>query len=163
MSLRSSSMELSDPATPDTSIEVQDTSNRRKSGRARHKPVLLSQDPNLVQPDRAGSAKRKLAEVGDDGIEDAQQADESDADSNPEEEEEQVKPRKKAAKREKPAQKRPKPNKGAGAGASKSLPVRPAVNGVRKTVKARKTRPQVQIEAIDETDGLYGRHDRRSQ
>lgn len=162
MSVRSSSMDPPDRVTPDTSVEIQDTSNRRKSGRARHKPVLLSQDPNLAQSSRAGSAKRKLAALGDDtGEGEAERdedegADSKDSESSPAEEELRVN-RKNPSKKlgTKRAQKKAKTNDVAGT--STTLPVRPAVNGVKKASRPRKAPSKASATEPDEADGLFGK------
>ena len=148
-------MDHSDPATPETSVEAQDTSNRRKSGRTRHKPVLLQQDPNVTQSTRAGSAKRKLADFRDeDGNGEDGDTDEDSEQSESDPDEEEVKERKKKATRKvasKPAPKKSRPNDIA----SKSLPVRPAVNGVKKAAKPRKAPPRLSGLG-DLGSGLYG-------
>lgn len=151
-------MEGSDTGTPDTSMEIHDTSNRRKSGRARTKPVLLSQDPNVMQTGRAGSAKRKRArpqdlEGGDEEDDEDDDEDSEDGESSPDEEELKER-RKRAAKKRapKPASKKPKTSDSG----ITTLPVRPAVNGLKKVAKSQKVVNRKTAVAISENDGLFG-------
>ena len=153
-------MDPSDPPTPDTSIEVQDTSNRRRSGRARQKPVLLQEDPNVMPTTRGGSAKRKLADYRDRENGDEQDADsDSEGDSgesDPDEEELKEKRRKTAKKAAaKPAIKKPKTSNAIKATV---LPVRPAVNGVKKSAKPRKATAPRTSAIVGDATGLYGRN-----
>lgn len=151
-------MELSDPATPDTSFEMHDSHNRRKSGRQRQKPVLLQRDPNLSQVSNGIGAKRKLKETHEGDHEDAGDADEdedegtSPGESDPDEEE--LKERRKRASKKGPAKSAPKKPKISNATIT-NLAVRPAVNGAKKSSKPKKPRAKAVGNAEDEGSGLY--------
>jgi cohesin complex subunit SA-1/2 len=148
-------MDLSDPTTPNSSIDMNGTANRRKSGRVRQKPVLLNKDPNIPQITSSG-AKRKRADtfvkdVG--GLSDG----DMDEESSPEEsdpDEEELKERRRRTKKapSKPASKKPK----AGSGLSMNLAVRPAINGVKKTSRPKQPRARPVKNAADDGTGLYG-------
>ena len=134
-------MELSNPA-----ILATDAIDRRKSGRAKQKPVLYQQDPT-VPITTNGSGKRKRAEtvnadvddVDDvDGSENESTIDESDGDPD----EEELKEKRRALKIKnvpiRPAAKKPKKN----LGAVTNMPMRPATNGIKKVAKPKKPRAQ---------------------
>ena len=151
-------MELSDPATPGT-----DAINRRKSGRAKQKPLLYQQDPNIPIVSN-GSGKRKRAEsvavdANDvDNVDDSEEesiTDESDGDPD----EEELKEKRRTEAKAKTALTRPltkKPKKTPSA--TTNLPMRPATNGVKKVSKPRKPRAKPRTNNIAETDeeGLFG-------
>lgn len=150
-------MDHSDPLTPDTSMEVHETSNRRKSGRARQAPVLLSQDPNLV-PNSTNGAKRKRTEVvGGDattpGGEDESEEESEDDDSDPDEEE--LKERRTKTPKKRASKPAPKKSKTGGPTTTK-LAVRPAANGVRKASKAQKSKARPTGAAAMDGTGLFG-------
>lgn len=157
MTTTSPSMDHSDPSTPDTSMEVHDTSTRRKSGRARQAPVLLSQDPKLTQRPVNG-AKRKWTELRGGGSpnvwNEEDSNDESDEDESDPDEEELKDRRKKASKKvaSKPA---PKRSKTAGP-TTTNLAVRPAANGVRKASRAPKSKARPSGAAAVDGSGLFG-------
>lgn len=150
-----STMEMSDP--PSSSAAAQDAPNRRKSGRAIHKPVLYQGDPN-VSISTNGSAKRKRPEktavdAEDDlGDESSSGGNESDPD-----EEELKEKRRRAGKGKKtlnkPAAKKPKMTKDD----PLKLAMRPATNGVKKPSKPRKPRAKVNVPAGEggESNRLY--------
>jgi len=148
-------MELSDPATPDTSLELHDPSNRRKSGRTRQQPVLLQQDPNLSQVSNGNSAKRKRAELRGGDL-DELSADELDEESSSDEsdpDEEELKERRRKTKKAppKPAAKKPK----TGSATTTTLAVRPAVNGLKTASKPKKPSARPVKNAADGGTGLY--------
>ena len=149
-------MDQSDPATPETSVEAPDTSNRRKSGRTRQKPVLLSQDPNVVQNVRAGSAKRKLAQFQDqeEGEPDADEVDDPSNNDDSDPDEEELKERRRKAPRKTAPKQAPKKSK-VSASTATSLPVRPAINGVKKNAKPRRA-DTVKKGLADGGTGLFG-------
>ena len=149
-------MELSDPASPKYSAN--DAINRRKSGRAKQKPVLYQQDPNISIVSNA-SGKRKRAELqGGDVVNDNEDGSEeestvSESDGDPDEEELKEKRRRVAKSKKghsKPAAKKPKTS----ADATTKLPMRPATNGVKKA-KTWKPRAR-QNAAVEDGTGLYG-------
>ena len=148
LAARFSSMSPSSPAgTPDTSLELQDdtTSNRRKSGRVRSKPTLLSDDQHRSQASNGNKRKRVVSRRGD--LEDASSEGGSESSDESPDEEELRERRKKARK---PAIKMSK------AAGTSTLAMRPATNGVKRPAKAKKSRAKVGVaEAGDET-GLYG-------
>ena len=151
MPIRLASMDLSDPATPNSSIDMNGTANRRKSGRAKHKPVLLNKDPNIPQVTSSGAKRKRadtLAEPSDADMDEESSPDESDPD------EEELKERRRKAKRapSKPAPKKPK----AGPGLTTNLAVRPAVNGVKKTSRPKQPRARPVKNTADDGAGLYG-------
>ena len=152
------SMNLSDPATPNGSIDMNGTTSRRKSGRVRQKPVLINKDPNIPQISSSG-AKRKRAdtiaeeveELSDAGLDEESSPEESDPDD-----EELKEKRRKANKTKKapnkPATKKPK----AGPKLTTNLAVRPAVNGVKTTSRPKQHRARLLKNAADDGTGLYG-------
>ena len=136
-------MELSDPATPDTSLDLASTTNRSKSGRSIRQPVLLNKDPNIPQLVGGVSGKRKRMDVSaQDTLDssDPESEDEaSDEESDPDEEE--LKERRRKASRQKKAPtksvtKKPR----TGPALTTNLAVRPAVNGVKKNAKPKQQR-----------------------
>lgn len=157
MTTRSSSMDLPESATPDTSIEMEDTSNRRKSGRARQKPQLLSQpDPDMSTASNGSGQKRKRINDVDGTLEvpsnEEPESESSDAGSDPDEEE--LKDRRRKAKRQssRPAPKKSKSSKPK----PTALAVRPALNGSKRTTKIPRSRAQI-ANAADDGTGLYGK------
>ncbi|KAL8671901.1 MAG: hypothetical protein Q9168_003612 [Polycauliona sp. 1 TL-2023] len=147
-------MELSDPLTPPASSSPNDAT-RRKSGRVKHNPVLLNQDPN-ASIGSYNSGKRKRADTIEQldvngSIGEETSPDEEDSD--PDEEEMKEKRRKSRSKKPsgKPAAKKPKTAKQQ----RTTLPVRSAVNGVKKPPKPRRPRPQANAVISDEETGLF--------
>ena len=158
MPVKSSSMEFSDPVTPDTSLDMTSTVNRRKSGRAIHKPVLLNKDPNIAQVSTGSSGKRKRADpLVQDLINssDAESEDEpSDDESDPDEEE--LKERRRKASRSKKASSKSSTKKQrTGPALTTNLAVRPAVNGARKAAKPKQPRARPLQNGEDTGSGLY--------
>ncbi|KAL8716067.1 MAG: hypothetical protein Q9225_006248 [Loekoesia sp. 1 TL-2023] len=155
MPARLSSMELSDPATPQASSSPSDATARRKSGRVKHKPVLLQSDPNLsILPN--GNAKRKrTADVEEAEVDnpDSEESDPDESDGDPDEEELKEKRRKSRSKKAstKPAAKKPKTSQLK----TTNLPVRPAVNGVKKPSKPRRPRAKPNAALADQGTGLF--------
>ena len=158
MPVRSSSMELSDTATPDTSLDMTSTANRRKSGRATQKPVLLIKDPNISQVSGGNGGKRKRAIPPAQDVatsSDAESGDEaSDDESDPDEEE--LKERRRKAPRPKKAPSKTNAKKSrTGTGLTTNLAVRPAVNGVKKAARPKQPRARPVKNAEDHGTGLY--------
>ncbi|KAL8698613.1 MAG: hypothetical protein Q9224_001777 [Gallowayella concinna] len=154
MPARLSSMELSDPNIPHASSSPNDAS-RRKSGRVKHKPVLLQSDPNASIASYS-NGKRKRADTLEGTDVNGQTSEESlveESDGDPDEEERKEKRRKSRSKKTsaKPATKKPKTAKLQ----TTSLPVRSAVNGVKKPSKPRQPRPKATATIPDEGTGLF--------
>ncbi|KAL8917707.1 MAG: hypothetical protein Q9172_005716 [Xanthocarpia lactea] len=154
MPARLSSMELSDPTSPPASSSPNDAT-QRKSGRVKHKPVLLNNDPNAsISSYNTGKRKRadtlEWLDVSASNGEDTS-LDEDDGD--PDEEEMKERRRKSRSKKStsKPAAKKPKTDKLQ----NTSLPVRPAVNGLKKPLKPRRPRPQISALVSDADTGLF--------
>ena len=148
-------MDHSDPATPDTSMEVHDTTNRRKSGRVRQAPVLLSRDPNLTQNNGNGG-KRKRTQLRGGDMPDASGEEDDDEESDVSEsdpDEEELKERRKRASKKATSKPAPKKPKTAGPATTK-LAVRPATNGVAKASKAQRSKARPTALAGQGT-GLY--------
>ena len=152
-------MERSDPATPDPTSSANGATNRRRSGRTVHKPVLLQEDPNVSQVTN-GSGKRKRADIRGGDMSDAQD-DDSEEETTPEAsdgdaDEEELREQNKRAARSKKAQnklavKKPK----TAAAKTTKLVVRPATNGFKKPAKPRKPRARPNFTAADDGTGLY--------
>lgn len=151
-------MELSDPASPDNSA-LTDAPNRRKSGRARQKPVTLYEASSVLQVGN-GSAKRKRAEPRSGVVENVEEeepeGDESLEESESDPDEEELKERRKRAARskkppKKPAAKKPKTARNT----TTNLAIRPAANGVKAAPRPRKQQVR-QSTVIDDGTGLYG-------
>lgn len=158
MPVRSSSMELSDPATPDTSLDMSSAVNRRKSGRTIQKPVLLNKDPNIPQVSTGNSGKRKRADPPVQDLmdsSDAESEDEpSDDESDPDEEE--LKERRRKASRPKKAPSKSVAKKPrTGPAITTNLAVRPAVNGAKKAARPKQPRARPAKNADDTGTGLY--------
>lgn len=157
MPARLSSMELSDPVTSESNLGPIDATNRRKSSRVRHKPVLL-QDDHKISRSSNGTGKRKRGGTIQEGGTDADNIsldEASDSDGDPDEEE--LKEKKRKAPRvkkmpSKPAAKKPKTSDMRTA----SLPVRPAMNGVKKASKPKKPQAQSSGTVVKDATGLYG-------
>ena len=150
-------MELSDPATPRGSPNMNNAPNRRKSGRVTQKPVLLNKDPNIIQVSTS-SGKRKRAESHVDEVEDSSDAERSASshnESDPDEEELKERRKKTARSRNPPAKSAAKKAK-TGPSLTTNLAVRPAVNGVKKTTKPKKSRARPVQDGEDAGTGLYG-------
>lgn len=151
-------MELSDPTTPDTSLDMSSTINRRKSGRATQKPVLLNKDPNISQVSLGNNGKRKRADPPTQPLVDSSDDDSgdevSDDESDPDEEE--LKERRRKTSRAKKA-----PNKSVakkprtGPTMTTNLAVRPAVNGSKKAARPKQPRARSVQNAEDNGTGLY--------
>lgn len=157
MPARLSSMELSDPATPDNSA-LTDATNRRKSGRARQKPVTLYEVSSVPHVGN-GTSKRKRAEPRggeEENVEEEEpEEDESLEESESDPDEEELKERRKRAAKSKkapnkPAAKKPKTARNT----TTNLAIRPAANGVKATPRARKPQAR-QSTVVDDGTGLY--------
>lgn len=158
MPVRSSSMELSDPATPDTSLDMSSTVNRRKSGRATQKPVLLNKDPNISQVSTGNSGKRKRADPPAQDAADSSDTDSEDEDSDEESDpdEEELKERRRKAPRPKKAPSKSVAKKPrTGPALTTSLAVRPAINGIKKIARLKQPRARPVKNAEDNGTGLY--------
>ena len=152
-------MELSDPTTPDTSVDLNGTTDRRQSRRAKQKPVLLNKDPNIPQTSFA-NGKRKRADTRAEEIEEPSDLDdESSPDaSSPDEEEIKDRRRKKAQTKKTSAKSAVKKVK-TGPNLSANLAVRPAVNGRAKATKSarpKQSRARPLKNAANADSGLYG-------
>lgn len=148
-----SSSELSDPASPQASPSPSDATSRRISGRVKHKPVLINTDPNAsIVPNGGGKRKRDAdMEEADDDIMDSEDSGPDGSDGDPDEEELKEQRRKLKKASTKPATKKartPTPK-------TTNLPVRPAVNGVKKPPKPRRPRPKPNAVLDDEATGLF--------
>ena len=152
-------MDQSDPATPDTSMEAQNTTNRRKSGRAVQAPVLLSNDPSLVQSNGISGKRKRIQVRGGDatGASDEEDDDSEEEESDPDEEE--VKERRKKASKKATPKPAPKKPKTAGPAATK-LAVRPATNGTSKPSRPRKPKGGQAGSLVGDGTGLYGKWSR---
>ena len=158
MIIPSSSMELSDPMTPDTSVELNDTADRRRSGRARQKPVLLNKDPNIPhlsttngKRKRAESHTEDIGDISDDGDESSQ------GESSPNEEELKEQRRKAARSKRSNVTSAAKKVK-TGHNLTTNLAVRPAINGARKAAKPKQSRARPVKDTDDAGTGLYGQY-----
>ena len=158
MPVRSSSMELSDPETPDTSVDMTSSTSRRKSGRATRKPVLLNKDPNISQLNVVNSGKRKRVDVPvEDMLNSSDSESEDDAgDDESDPDEEELKERRRKASRPKKAPSKSVAKKPrTGPSMTTSLAVRPAINGVKKTAKPKQPRARPIKNTEDSGTGLY--------
>ncbi|KAL9128431.1 MAG: hypothetical protein Q9217_002893 [Psora testacea] len=137
--------------TPDTSLELNDddtTSGRRKSGRVRSKPTLLSQEPNYSQASNGVKRKRVESRSGDleDLSDDELEGRSSPVEGSDPDEQEYREQRRKARK---PTLKKSKNS------VTTTLAMRPAVNGMKKPAKAKKSRPKAAVTVNDDETGLY--------
>ena len=149
-------MEVSDPATPDTSIDIESTANHRKSARAKQKPVLLNKDPNIPQNSYAGG-KRKRVETRDIDVEDLGDEEEESSQGESDPDEEELKEQRRKAARSKRGPSKPNAKKAKTAnGLTTNLAVRSLPNGVKKTTRAKQARPRPLKDAVDAGTGLYG-------
>ncbi len=158
-----SSTDQFDLATPDTSMEDQNTTSRRKSGRAVQAPVLLSKDPSLVENNgNIGKRKRTQLRGGDaPDASDEEDDEESDQDESDPDEEELKEKRRKAAKKATP---KPAPKRSRTADpATTKLAVRPATNGTSKPAKPRKPKTRQAGPLVGDGTGLYGKWARALQ
>ncbi|KAL6721547.1 cohesin complex subunit [Lecanora helva] len=157
MSGDSPSMELSDPPTPDTSIDMNSTTDRRKSGRAKQKPVLLNKDPNIPHSSMSSGGKRKRVEAHTETVAELSDEDEDESshvESDPDEEELKDK-RRKLARSKKAAPKSAAKKRKTGPDLSANLAMRPAVNGVKKTKKPKQPRARPLKNDAEAGTGLY--------
>lgn len=166
MPARLSSMELSRPSTPDSvSADNNDATSRRKSARARQKPVFL-QEELYASSYSNGSNKRKRAKVQRVAVpaedpadpkemsEEESESDDSDGEPDPEEVKDKRK-RKAPAPKKNPAKPAAKKLKTADAQTLK-LPVRPAINGTGKASKPKKIEARISPAVSNHETGLYG-------
>ncbi|KAL9583931.1 MAG: hypothetical protein Q9212_002429, partial [Teloschistes hypoglaucus] len=147
-------MELSDPATPQPSSSPNDATDRRKSGRVKHKPVLFHEDPNAMSGGVGG--KRKRPPVVDQPDPDDLESEESssdESDGDPDEEELKEKRRKGRPKKTsaKPVAKKSKTTQSK----TTTLPVRTATNGVKKPSKPRQPRARPNAAFAEDSTGLF--------
>lgn len=164
MPARLSSMELSRPSSPDSvSADHNNATSRRKSARARQKPVLL-QEEHYASSYSNGSNKRKRGNVQRVAVptEDPKEISEEESESNdsdveePDPEEVKYKRKRKApAPKKNPAKPAAKKLKTADAQTLK-LPVRPATNGTRKASKSKKIEARRSPAVSNYETGLYG-------
>lgn len=159
-------MELSRPSTPGSvSADNNNATNRRKSARARQKPVLL-QEEHYASSYSNGSNKRKRAEVHRVAVpakdpvdpketsEEESESDDSDGEPDPEEVKDKRK-RKAPAPKKNPAKPAAKKLKMVDAQTLK-LPVRPATNGIRKASKSKTIAARPGSAVSNHETGLYG-------
>lgn len=150
-------MDLSDPATPHASSSPNDATSTRRSGRVKHKPVLLQTDPNASLLANGTGKRKRDANLEEDDVDiiGSESSDLDESNGDPDEEELKEKRRKSRSKKPvtKPAAKKPK----TGAPNTTSLPVRPATNGVKKPSKPRQTRAKPSAVIDDEGTGLFCR------
>ena len=151
-------MDPSDPETPDTSLDMDTTTNRRKSGRAIRKPVLLNKDPNIPQVSGGTSGKRKRVDVPIQDVVDSSDAESDDQvsedESDPDEEELKER-RRKASKTNRAPSKSVAKKSRTGPALTANLAVRPATNGFKKSAKPKQPRARPSRNAEDNATGLY--------
>lgn len=163
MPARLSSMELSDPTAPQSHPGADNATNRRKSARTRQKPVLLQDDITASRPSNV-NGKRKRGDNEEEGLtgsgrdllgEDGSPSESDGDDGDPDEEE--LKEKRRRAPRVKRAQGKPAAKKPKTTGVrTASLPVRPAINGSKKTSRPKKPQAGPQQAVLDDETGLYG-------
>lgn len=160
MPARLSSMELSDPITPESHPGADHAPNRRKSARTRQKPVLL-QDDVVASRSSIVNGKRKRGDNEGEGATDSghdllgEESSPSESDGDPDEEE--LKEKRRRASRAKRAQIKPAAKKSKTIGVkTASLPVRPAINGSNKTSRPKKSQARPNRPVLDDDTGLYG-------
>ena len=153
-------MDLSDPETPDTSLDMTSYTNHTKSGRAVRKPVLLNKDPNISQVTVGNTGKRKRVDLTTQNAidsSDAESDDESsDGESDPDEEELKERRRRRAPRPKKVPNKSAAKKPRTGPAMTTSLAVRPAVNGVKGIAKPKRPRARPVTNGEDNGTGLYG-------
>lgn len=159
MPARLSSMELSDPIAPESHPGADNATNRRKSARTRQKPVLLQNDVNASRSSNVNGKRKRGDNEGGGAIDsghDLLGEDDSPSESDGDPDEEELKEKKRAprAKRAqgKPAAKKPKTT----GIRTASLPVRPAINGSKKTPRPKKPQAASKKPVLDDETGLYG-------
>ncbi|KAL8916362.1 MAG: hypothetical protein Q9208_008552 [Pyrenodesmia sp. 3 TL-2023] len=148
-------MDLSDPATPQASSSPNDATSTRRSGRVKHKPVLLQTGPNTSLLSNGSGKRKRDANLEEDDVDiiGSESSDLDESDGDPDEEELKEKRRKSRSKKPvtKPAAKRPK----TGVSKTTSLPVRPATNGVKKPSKRLQPRAKPTAIIDDDETGLF--------
>ena len=152
-------MEPSDPAATSSSPAApNDATNRRRSGRAKHQPVLFQEDPSIPQSSFVnGKRKRTQLRADDTAGEEPSSEEEESAEGESDPDEEELKERRRKAPKakkpsSKPVAKKPKTN---GATTTK-LPVRPASNGFKKPAAPKKSRARPNPAIVEDESGLYG-------
>ena len=151
-------MEPSDPAPTSSSPAQNDSTNRRRSGRAKQQPVLFQEDPNIPQSSSSNGKRKRTQLRGGDAIGDdaSSEEEESPEDEGSPDEEELKERRRKAPKAKKPsskpAAKKPKTN-----GATTKLAVRPATNGFKKHAPPKRSRAKPSAAIVEDESGLYGK------
>lgn len=160
MPARLSSMELSDPITPQSNPGAANATNRRKSARTRQKPVLLQDDVSASRSSNAnGKRKRGENEERDaaDSDDDLSGEDSSPLESDGDPDEEELKEKRRKAPRAKRAQGKPAAKKPKTTGVkTASLPVRPAINGSKKPPRPPKPQARSNRAVSDDETGLFG-------
>lgn len=160
MPARLSSMELSDPLSPDPA-SISSATSRRKSTRTKQKPVLLQEEVSTPTVN-SGNNKRKRTELrGGNSVDNEDNLSESEnspqeSDGDPDEEE--LKERRRRAPKAKKPQTKPaakKPKVGHTITTTK-LAVRPAINGTKKASKPKKPPARSSADISDSGNGLYG-------
>ena len=156
-------MERSGTATPEPTSSANGATDRRRSGRTVHKPVLLQEDPNVSRITN-GNGKRKRTDLRDEEMADNndgsdRETSHEDSDGDPDEEELREKnrrPQKAKKAQSKPAAKKPKTTHAK----TTKLAVRPAANGFKKPPRPKKPRARANFSVADDSTGLYCRSSR---
>ncbi|KAI4119552.1 MAG: hypothetical protein LQ345_000549 [Seirophora villosa] len=155
MPARLLSMELSDSVTPQASSSPNDPTSRRKSGRVKQKPVLLQTDPYASTLPNGSGKRKRTPNMEENGLDDIE-SEETDPDENDEDpDEEELKERRRKSRSKKTSAKRAAKKARITAPKSTSLPVRSAVNGVKKPPKSRRPRTVPNAVADDDGTGLF--------
>ncbi|KAL8931767.1 MAG: hypothetical protein Q9211_006746, partial [Gyalolechia sp. 1 TL-2023] len=146
---------MADSTIPQASSSPSDETTRRKSGRVKHKPVFLQTDPNLSIIPNGNTKRKRTTEVEEADVDnlDSEASDSDGSDGDPDEEELKEKRRKSRSKKGsiKPAAKKPKTSQPR----TTSLPVRPAINGAKKSSKPRRPRAKPNSAMADQGTGLF--------
>lgn len=160
MPARLSSMELSDPITPESNPGAGNATNRRKSARTRQKPVLLQDDITASRSSNVNGKRKRGDNEGGGGADsdnDLSGEESSPLESDGDPDEEELKEKRRRAPRGKKAQGRPAAKKPKTTGVkTASLPVRPASNGAKKTSRPKKPQARPNRAVLDDGTGLYG-------
>lgn len=145
-------MAQSNPATPAT-----DATNRRKSGRVSHKPVLFQQDPNISAVINGTGKRKRGAQAVNINLDVSPAEESSDDEGDGEPDEEELKERKRKAPKGKAIQKKPAAKKPKMADNTPTkLAMRPASNGVNKPTKGKQPVRKAKAPKDGEEEDLYG-------
>ena len=145
-------MVQSNPTTPAT-----DATNRRKSRRVSHKPVLFQQDPNISAVINGTGKRKRGAQAVNIDLDVSPAEESSDDESDGEPDEEELKERKRKIPRGKTTQKKPAAKKPRIADNTPTkLAMRPASNGVGKPIKGKQPGRKAKAPKDGEEEDLYG-------